>query len=292
MARTRARPLRRLRLISPHPGPLHGAGAKNPKASRFVTARTRCCSAVRDSEISHELIAAARDLAEQVDRLKFKPPVTHVYNPLDYAWAAHELYLRKFGGSKKRVIFLGMNPGPFGMAQTGVPFGEVAVVRDWLKISATIRKPALENPKRPVQGFDCHRSEVSGKRLWGLFAERFGPPENFFAEHFVVNYCPLAFCEKSGRNLTPDKLPPAEKHPLLEICNAHLHRVLEILEPEWLIGVGDFAARHARAASDKLKKPVRVGQILHPSPASPAANRGWAEKATQQLIGLGIWKPN
>jgi single-strand selective monofunctional uracil DNA glycosylase len=242
---------------------------------------------VSDTKTSRELIATARDLAEQVDRLKFGVPVTHVYNPLDYAWVAHELYLRKFGNGKKRVVFLGMNPGPFGMAQTGIPFGEIAAVRDWLKISAPIKKPADENPKRPITGFDCPRSEVSGRRLWGLFAERFSLPENFFKDHFVANYCPLVFCEQSGLNRTPDKLPPAEKNPLLKICDAHLHRLLEILEPEWLIGVGDFAAKRGKEACEGLS--VRVGQILHPSPASPAANRGWAEKATEQLIQLGVW---
>lgn len=244
---------------------------------------------MRENQISRELIAAARDLAARVDRLKFRPPVTHVYNPLDYAWVAHELYLCKFGGSKKRVIFLGMNPGPFGMVQTGIPFGEVAAVRDWLGISAKINKPAGEHAKRLILGFDCPRSEVSGRRLWGLFAERFGAPENFFAGHFVVNYCPLAFCESSGSNRTPDKLPPSEKNPLLEICDAHLRRVLEILQPEWLIGVGDFAAKRGRLVSEKIEKPVHIGQILHPSPASPAANRGWSPKATEQLIQLGVW---
>jgi single-strand selective monofunctional uracil DNA glycosylase len=244
---------------------------------------------MNETNTSRELIAAAREFAEHVDRLKFKPPVTYVYNPLDYAWAPHELYLRKYGNSPKRVIFLGMNPGPFGMAQTGIPFGEIAAVRDWLKISAKVQKPVHENPKRPIQGFDCPRSEVSGRRLWGLFAERFGTPDKFFAEHFVANYCPLAFCEASGLNRTPDKLPPAEKNPLLKICDEHLHRVLEILQPEWLIGVGDFAARRGLSVSEKLKKPVRVGQILHPSPASPAANRGWAEKATEQLVKLEVW---
>ncbi|HTR40805.1 MAG TPA: uracil-DNA glycosylase family protein [Pseudomonadales bacterium] len=240
-----------------------------------------------DAKISRELIAVARDLAKQVDRLKFSLPVTHVYNPLDYAWAAHELYLQKYGDSKKRVVFIGMNPGPFGMTQTGIPFGEIAAVRDWLKISAPIKKPAHENPKRPITGFACQRSEVSGRRLWGLFAERFGTPEKFFAHHFVANYCPLVFCEQSGLNRTPDKLPPAEKSPLLKICDAHLRRVLEILDPEWLIGVGDFAAKRGKEACENL--PLRIGQILHPSPASPAANRGWAEKATEQLIQLGVW---
>lgn len=244
----------------------------------------------RDSHISRELIATTRDLAERVDRLKFSPPVVHVYNPLDYAWAAHELYLQKYGSGQKRVVFLGMNPGPFGMVQTGIPFGEIAAVRNWLKILAPILKPADEHAKRLISGFDCPRSEVSGRRLWGLFAERFGPPEKFFADHFVANYCPLAFCEASGLNRTPDKLPPAERDPLLEICDAHLQRVLEILEPEWLIGVGAWAAKRGETVNGRLKKPVRIGQILHPSPASPAANRGWAEKATQQLVGLGVWR--
>jgi single-strand selective monofunctional uracil DNA glycosylase len=244
---------------------------------------------VRQSQTSRELIAAARDLAARVDRLKFQPPVTHVYNPLNYAWAAHELYLSKFGGGKKRMIFLGMNPGPFGMVQTGIPFGEIAAVRDWLGISAKINKPADEHAKRLILGFDCPRSEVSGRRLWGLFAERFGTPGNFFTEHFVVNYCPLAFCETSGSNRTPDKLPLAEKNPLLKICDAHLGRILEILDPEWLIGVGDFAAKRGEAVCGKIKKPIRIGRILHPSPASPAANRGWSQKATEQLIHLGVW---
>jgi single-strand selective monofunctional uracil DNA glycosylase len=245
---------------------------------------------VRENKISRELVAVARDLADSVGKLKFSPPVTHVYNPLDYAWAAHELYLKKYGGSRKHVIFLGMNPGPFGMAQTGVPFGEVAAVRDWLDVFAKINKPAGEHAKRRIRGFDCHRSEVSGRRLWGLFAGRFGSPENFFAEHFVVNYCPLAFCESGGCNRTPDKLPPAERRPLFEICDAHLRSVLGILKPEWLVGVGDFAAKRGQAVCEPMHTPIQIGQILHPSPASPAANRGWAQAATEQLIKMGVWK--
>jgi single-strand selective monofunctional uracil DNA glycosylase len=240
------------------------------------------------TSISQQLIAAARELSARVDRLKFKPPVTHAYNPLDYAWNAHEKYLRKFGDGKKRVIFLGMNPGPFGMVQTGIPFGEVSAVRDWLKISVKIQRPSGENSRRLVLGFDCPRSEVSGCRLWGLFAERFRSPENFFAEHFVVNYCPLAFMEHSGLNRTPNKLPPSEKTPLLKICDEHLRRVLEILKPKWLIGIGGFAAERGKIISEDLK--IQVGQILHPSPASPKANRGWAKIAAKQLMELGIWK--
>jgi single-strand selective monofunctional uracil DNA glycosylase len=233
------------------------------------------------------LVRAARELAAQAEKLRFRAPVSHVYNPLLYAWNAHEIYLRRFGGTTKEVIFLGMNPGPFGMAQTGVPFGEISAVRDWMKIRAAIGRPAHEHPKRPVLGFDCARTEVSGKRLWGLFAQRFGTAEQYFARHFVVNYCPLAFLTASGSNLTPDKLRPGEREQLGRMCDAHLRRVLETLRPKWVIGVGGFARERAEMVAAGL--PVQVGQILHPSPASPAANAGWVAKAAAQLEAAGVW---
>jgi len=233
------------------------------------------------------LVAAARQLAETAGVLKFTAPVAYVYNPLDYAWPAHETYLRKFGNSRKRVLFLGMNPGPFGMAQTGIPFGEVAAVRDWLGIHATVGKPPREHPKRPVQGFACPRSEVSGARLWGLFGNRFVTAGQFFAAHFVVNYCPLAFLSATGANVTPDKLPTRPAAELFAACDEHLRQVVATLAPEWIVGVGDFARRRAEAAAGAT--PVKLGQILHPSPASPAANRDWAGQATRQLEGLKVW---
>ena len=234
-----------------------------------------------------EMVAAARALSGAVGALKFSPPVTHVYNPLDYAWPAHEQYLRLAAATPKRVVFLGMNPGPFGMAQTGVPFGEVAAVRDWIGIDAPIGKPANEHPKRLVQGLACPRSEVSGRRLWGLFAERFGTAKNFFADHFVANHCPLAFLEATGRNRTPDQLPATEAAPLLAASDKHLRRIVKILRPQWLIAVGGYAEQRALEALNGSG--VRVGKILHPSPASPAANRGWAGQATRQLEALGVW---
>jgi single-strand selective monofunctional uracil DNA glycosylase len=240
-----------------------------------------------DSPISDQLVEAARKLSAKLERLKFSPPVTHVYNPLTYAWQAHEEFLRRFGKTQKRVIFLGMNPGPFGMVQTGVPFGEVSSVRDWMGIHAKIGKPKKEHPKRLVAGFDCHRTEISGLRLWGLFSKRFGAPENFFAEHLVVNYCPLAFCEESGCNRTPDKLPTAESEKLFRACDEHLRRVVELLQPEWIIGIGAFAKNRAELVCGKSN--ARIGQILHPSPASPIANRDWPGTATKQLVELGVW---
>ena len=239
-------------------------------------------------DVTSNILEATRNLSAAVSRLNFGGVVTHVYNPLDYAWPAHEQYLRLAADGKKRIIFLGMNPGPFGMAQTGVPFGEVAAVRDWVGIDAPIGKPAREHPKRPIEGLACTRSEVSGRRLWGLFAERFDSADSFFADHFIANHCPLVFMEETGRNRTPDKLPADEAGPLMEICDAHLRSVVEILQPEWLIAVGGFAEKRAAMALGGVK--VRIGKILHPSPASPAANRGWAEQATRQMKTQGIWR--
>lgn len=238
------------------------------------------------TEPADTLVAAARTLSHAVGTMRFAAPITHVYNPLDYAWAPHEQYLRRFGTGRRRVVFIGMNPGPFGMVQTGVPFGEIAAVRDWMGIEAEVKAPPQQNPKRPIEGFACARSEVSGRRLWGLFAQRFGAAENFFAEHFVANYCPLAFFEE-GRNATPDKLPAAEQAPLLAACDAHLRTLVATLEAEWVIGVGAWAEDRARLACAGL--PLKFGRVLHPSPASPAANRGWAEAATKQLVQLGVW---
>lgn len=240
-----------------------------------------------DLALTETLLAAARKLSSAVDGLEFAPPVSHVYNPLAYAWAPHEAYLRRYGTTHKKVVLLGMNPGPFGMVQCGVPFGEIDAVRDWMGINAPVGQPALANPKRPVEGFACPRSEVSGRRLWGLFRERFGTAEAFFAEHFVANYCPLAFFDQ-GRNLTPDKLPVAEAAPLYAACDEHLRSLVAALQPEWVIGIGAFA--EARAAGVLGGMQVKIGRVLHPSPASPAANRDWAGAATRQLSALGVWE--
>ncbi|NDV61217.1 single-stranded DNA-binding protein [Puniceicoccales bacterium CK1056] len=232
------------------------------------------------------LLDAARELSTTLSRLSFSAPVSMVYNAYDYAWAGHEAYIKRFGGGgRKRVVYLGMNPGPWGMAQTGVPFGEIAAVRDWLGIEVPIAKPAHEHPKRPIEGFACSRSEVSGRRLWGLFAELYESADEFFQEAFILNYCPLSFLSESGANITPDKIAVAERKPLEAACDQHLRTVIELLQPEIAVGVGGFATKCLQRLS--LKGP-RIGTLLHPSPASPIANREWPGRPRHQLRELGI----
>jgi single-strand selective monofunctional uracil DNA glycosylase len=232
------------------------------------------------------LVAITKRLRRRVDALSFAAPVTHVYDPLDYAWRAHARYLERWGAAPKEVVFVGMNPGPFGMAQTGVPFGEVSLVRDFVGVSAPIGRPKHEHPKRPITGFACTRSEVSGARFWGWAKSRFGTAEAFFARCFVINYCPLVFMEESGRNRTPDKLRPKERAALYAACDEALAAMIAELAPKVVVGVGAFAEERARIALAE-RPGLEIGCILHPSPASPKANRGWAQVAEAQLKALG-----
>ena len=243
-------------------------------------------------------LQAAAELRDAVDAMAFSTPLACVYNPLDYAWDAFAAYVERFGEGPKRAVFLGMNPGPWGMAQTGVPFGEVAAVRDWMKLNVPTGRPENEHPAYPVRGLDCPRSEVSGKRLWALFSFRFGSAENFFKEYFVINYCPLLFIAKPRRdkqgnpigrehNLTPDGLKGRDREALYDACDRHLWAAVRALNPRWLVGIGTFAASRAKDVFGETD--VKVIKILHPSPASPLSNKDWPGIVTRQLDDAGVW---
>ena len=237
---------------------------------------------------TEELLNISADLKNACDQLTFSSPVKYVYNPLAYAWEPHAQYVRRYGAGAKRVIFLGMNPGPWGMTQTGVPFGEIQAVRDWLGVEAKVQRPADEHPKRPVTGFSCTRSEVSGRRMWGLFAEQFETPQAFFRDHYVVNYSPLLFLEEGGRNRTPDKLPGKEKEQLFEVCDHYLRKAVEMLQSTWVVGIGKFATERLEAALSNYD--LNIHRIPHPSPANPHANRNWSELTLETLREAGIWR--
>ena len=239
-----------------------------------------------------QILRIYKQLSEDVSALTFSVPVVSVYNPLSYAWQGFEKYI-SFLSDNVKYIFLGMNPGPWGMAQTGVPFGEVESVKNFLGINAlSVSRPVNELDEYPVKGLGCPRSEVSGKRLWGLFKLRYDEADKFFRENFVLNYCPLLFLSgRQGgraRNFTPDKLNMIERRKLFTLCDNCLRHVIEIIKPECVIGVGVFSASRAEYALKGLD--IRIIKILHPSPASPKSNKDWAGKVTSQLIEFGVWQ--
>ncbi|MDD3164085.1 MAG: single-stranded DNA-binding protein [Sphaerochaetaceae bacterium] len=226
-------------------------------------------------------------LASDLDRLPFSFDGV-IYNPLDYARANHSEYLSRCVRHGARTMFLGMNPGPFGMVQTGVPFGAVPMVRDYLHICNPVDHPAIEHPARQILGFDCPRTEVSGLRFWGLVQSRFPDCMDFFKDFCVMNYCPLAFLDKgrTARNITPDKLAASEQRALSDLCDEYLRKAILEIGCTVLIGIGQFARRKLESVAPEG---CIVSSIIHPSPASPAANRGWAEAASASLAELGVW---
>ncbi|MGD9301261.1 MAG: uracil-DNA glycosylase family protein [Desulfobacterales bacterium] len=234
--------------------------------------------------MDHENII--NDLLDDLKPMRFGAPVTHVYNPLEYARKPYSQYCKRYGAPAKEIVLVGMNPGPWGMAQTGIPFGEIEAVTKWMNIKAPVGQPAKMHPKRPVMGLNCTRSEVSGKRLWGWAQTTFITAAHFFSRFFVANYCPLQFIESSGRNRTPNQLRKDEKILLLAACDRALRRTIEHLRPAYVIGVGKFAQERVRTViSDPA---ITVGGITHPSPANPKANRGWGPLIEKELAQLGI----
>ena len=228
-------------------------------------------------------------LAKDVEQLTFSAPVALTYNPLVYARAPFDLYLDLYGQGPKEVVLVGMNPGPWGMVQTGIPFGEVNLVKDWMNVKGPVGIPKDMHPKRPVIGFSCERSEVSGRRLWGWARDTYHTPEAFFRQFFVLNYCPLAFFDEGMKNVTPDKLKAADRTDLFRVCDKTLAEAVQILQPKYVIGVGNFAQNRIKVACQNLD--VQIGRICHPSPANPKANRGWAPLIAKELEELGVDVP-
>jgi len=267
-------------------GGLASGGSSRLRGIAMTAGESRKRPRTATGDAGDRILAAERHSVRELAKLSFSsPPVHTVYSPLQYAWAVHEQYVRKFvPKAPVPILMLGMNPGPFGMAQTGVPFGQVAAVRDYMKLDPglPIERPDREHPKRPIEGFACRRSEVSGQRLWGWAESRYG--QEFFKHFYVHNYCPLAFVSATGANVVPERLPASQLQKVQQICDEALETVVSVLDPAVIVGVGEYAFKKGQALASSQER--AIAKVLHPSPASPAANRGWANAADQQIADI------
>ncbi len=231
---------------------------------------------------------ASLELEQALDALTVTTPaVGYTYNYLNYARAPFEDYLSKYLPRKAPIeaLFLGMNPGPWGTAQNGVPFGDMESVTDWLNVSGEVGQPEVMSPKRVIEGFELKRREVSGERLWGWIKDRWKTPDRFFTSHFIWSHCPLMYIHTNGsRNITPDRLNIEDRKALYPLCDTMLDLLIDMLEPRQIVGIGNYATARAKACVKGRENPPQVLKILHPSPASPAANAGWRERIEEELF--------
>ena len=231
--------------------------------------------------IVERMIEASSKLRDDVekfaDSLVKEGSVDAVYNPLAYAWEPHRAYLELASGGGAKTLLLGMNPGPHGMGQMGIPFAATSVVRELLKITnLEVGQPRKPHPKIPISGLDLPKEEVSGTRLWGLLANEYGSAESIFKSVFLLNHCPLMlFSGERATNITPDKITGPTTKALLERCDEHLREVVDIMQIERVIGVGRYSEKRALNALSGID--ISVTTCWHPSPASPLANRNKGE---------------
>ena len=199
-----------------------------------------------------------------------------VYNPLTYARNMHLEYLKKSTGHGATILFLGMNPGPFGMMQTGVPFGAVSYVRDYLNIKNDVKEFCL-HPKHKIIGLETKRDEPSGKKLWALMQSLYPKSNELFSHITVQNYCPLAFLDDSGKNIALNNVK--NRKELESLCDNYIKDYILDNNIKVLVGVGVYA--YEKLLSLNLN--LTVIKILHPSPLNPLSHKGWDEGVMKQI---------
>lgn len=243
--------------------------------------------------LSNRLIALHKSVGGRPTK-----PIAGVLNSHQYAFCPFGEYCNMFApaGQQPLALFVGMNPGPYGTAQNGIPFGCSSFVNNWMGItqgtagSAAVKGTELKEGIDghgfeycpAVLGLRCKKEEVSGKRLWGWAQSVVGggKAEAFFRHAFVYTYCPLAFFA-GGANVPLADLPVAERRTIEEHCDQALLALVLEMKPVYVIGVGNYAYSKAekavtKAAVESCSPHSMVAlKVAHPSPASPGAAAFW-----------------
>ncbi|XP_037927861.1 single-strand selective monofunctional uracil DNA glycosylase-like [Teleopsis dalmanni] len=212
--------------------------------------------------------------------------ITHIYNPVEYAADLHCEYLRKYLDRPKRVVFLAVHPEQNGMAQTGVPFGNVSTVRDMMKLCGEVKQPNRLHPKHPVLGLNCHINEPSGVRFWGLMDKIAGSLDTFSEQCFVHTFCPLLFFNEYGRTIEPCVLPFEIKYPMRDLLVEALCKEMKLVQPEIIVVTGNYVYNGLQR-SELYAKTLLV--MTNPHPWVPN-NHNWVRRSERWLYQYDIVK--
>jgi Uracil DNA glycosylase superfamily. len=207
-------------------------------------------------------------------------------NVFSYAIDPFLEYLEKAERGSVRTLYLGMNPGPYGMYRTGIPFCDFVTKREFLKITASVDETFIDVDAVRGEKPDEKRREVSGMRLWGLFESVYHSPERFFSSSLVLSYSPLIFFRSEGRraNIALSDVKSLDRKRIEKVSDEFLKRYIKELKCDTLVGIGDYAHRALVRCSDG----ERLLKIAHPSPANPAANGDWAGRTYCYLKSEGV----
>ena len=162
------------------------------------------------------------------------------------------------GAGPREILFVGMNPGPFGMAQNGVPFGDTAMVRDWLGIEAPVERPRREHPKRPVLGLRMTRGEVSGARLWGWARGAFRDSGAILPARLRVELLPTFLHGGERAERHPRQAAPRRaRAPVRGLRRCTRRGRSPTSGPVIVVGIGAFAAWRAAPLAEAAGAGVR-----------------------------------
>ncbi|XP_073819638.1 uncharacterized protein isoform X2 [Musca autumnalis] len=187
-----------------------------------------------------------------------------IYNPLDYdAAKIHKDYLKRYLKGPKRVLFVTMNPASHGELQTGIPFGHMPTIREYMKLKSTIIDSPVPHPSEDEE----QERENNSIYFWQMIREIFYSQNfflsKFFQQRFVHSFCPLAFIDGEKQFVTLENLPDKTyRKEVTKACVHILEKQLKLLQPDMVIVMGGYV--HGNMQRSKYCKTKLLPQIPNP----------------------------
>jgi single-strand selective monofunctional uracil DNA glycosylase len=217
-----------------------------------------------------------------------------VLDPGRYGERWHHRFRRCYPVGPRPLLVFGLNPGPYGMAQTGVPFTDLKrlefhLPRLWRELLAAREPVALPGLAPPsLRPFLTRTFESSSVRVYKFLERAFGSAEQAFRRVAFVNPCPLLFIDRAtGENRTPADLPRAAPRLMREFDALRRTTVLEAVSELEARGAVLLGKDVARAAAPALRAALPADSVLeweHPARAVPET---WARGLHESLAARG-----
>jgi len=206
-----------------------------------------------------------------------------VWNPALYALDIYQEYLTKFPPEPGAILALGLNPGPYGMAQTGIPFTDCRTASGALGMEMTIPGKApddLISRLKKANGKWRGTYERSSLGMYRFLILAWGDIKTAYRNWFVGNPCPLLFLDPERWNVTPADPRLRRMKEVGELRQRAVIGFSEILNPRGIVCFGKDVAKAVGEVAIRQVGPDRVVFYEHPARAVPEK---WAAGLLQEL---------